>query len=79
MVAFPPGPLTSMGLWVDRAESFRAMGLKLGVYSTLSVTWGRGQRSVGRRGGRGVSGAGVRSLKMRRGGSKERNNTEAPK
>lgn len=37
MVAFPPGPLTSMGLWVDRAESFRAMGLKLGVYSTLSV------------------------------------------
>lgn len=35
MVAFPPGPFTSMGLWVDRAESFRAFGLKLGVYSTL--------------------------------------------
>lgn len=35
MVAFPPGPLTSMGLWVDRAESFSAFGLKLGVYSTL--------------------------------------------
>lgn len=25
-----------MGLWVERAESFKAMGLKLGVYSTLS-------------------------------------------
>lgn len=35
MVAFPPGPFTSMGLWVDRAESLRAMGLKLGVYSML--------------------------------------------
>lgn len=35
MVAFPPGPFTSMGLWVDRAESFSALGLKLGVYSTL--------------------------------------------
>lgn len=35
-MAFPPGPFTSMGLWVDRAESFKAMGLKLGVYSTLS-------------------------------------------
>lgn len=45
MVAFPPGPFTSMGLWVERAESFRAMGLKLGVYSTL---WVRGQRSAQR-------------------------------
>lgn len=54
MVAFPPGPFTSMGLWVDRAESFRAMGLKLGVYSTLP---GGGQRSVGRGGDAGVSGA----------------------
>lgn len=45
MVAFPPGPLTSMGLWVERAESFRAMGLKLGVYSTLSVS---GWRRIGR-------------------------------
>lgn len=35
-MAFPPGPLTSMGLWVDKAESFKAMGLKLGVYSKLS-------------------------------------------
>lgn len=41
MVAFPPGPLTSMGLWVDKAESFRAMGLKLGKYSILLVSgWG---------------------------------------
>lgn len=43
MVAFPPGPFTSIGLWVERAESFRAIGLKLGVYSTL---WVRGQRSA---------------------------------
>ena len=28
MVALPPSPFTSMGLWVDRAESFRALGLK---------------------------------------------------
>ena len=45
-MAFPPGPLTSMGLWVDRAESFKAMGLKLGEYSILSESvWGgvRGQ------------------------------------
>lgn len=56
MVAFPPGPLTSMGLWVDRAESFKAMGLKLGVYSTLSERVSRGgvsrdQRVQQRRGG----------------------------
>lgn len=38
MVAFPPGPFTSMGLWVDSAESFRAFGLKLGVYSTLPTS-----------------------------------------
>lgn len=43
MVAFPPGPFTSMGLWVDRAESFSAFGLKLGVYSTLSRSGVRGQ------------------------------------
>lgn len=28
MVALPPKPFTSMGLWVDRAESFRTLGLK---------------------------------------------------
>lgn len=44
IVAFPPGPFTSMGLWVDRAESFRAMGLKLGVYSTLLVSGVSGWR-----------------------------------
>lgn len=36
MVALPPGPFTSIGLWVDRAESFSAIGLKLGTYSWLS-------------------------------------------
>lgn len=50
MVAFPPGPLTSMGLWVDRAESFKAMGLKLGVYSTLSERVWRGGVSQDQRG-----------------------------
>jgi len=35
MVALPPGPLTSMGLLVERAESFRAIGLKLDRYSLL--------------------------------------------
>lgn len=51
MVAFPPGPFTSMGLWVERAESFRAMGLKLGVYSMLwvrsQIEQGRGSQVIG--------------------------------
>lgn len=45
MVALPPGPFTSMGLWVDRAVSFSAMGLKLGTYSLLSWS-GRGLEEV---------------------------------
>lgn len=66
MVAFPPGPRTSMGLWVDRAESFKAMGLKLGVYSTLSEpVWGGGQRSAGQEK---VSDAGVNSRDVYREG-----------
>lgn len=28
MVALPPGPFTSMGLWVEMAVSFRTLGLK---------------------------------------------------
>lgn len=35
MVALPPRPFTSMGLWVDRAESFRTLGLKRSVKSVL--------------------------------------------
>lgn len=53
MVAFPPGPFTSMGLWVDRAESFRAFGLKLGVYSTLPRSGVRGQGGGRTWGGKG--------------------------
>lgn len=58
MVAFPPGPFTSMGLWVDRAESFRAIGLKLGVYSTL---WPPRSGVRGRWGVWWVSGVGVKT------------------
>lgn len=42
MVALPPGPFTSMGLCVDRAESFRTLGLKRSTYSVLG--WQPGVR-----------------------------------
>lgn len=35
IVALPPRPFTSMGLCVDRAESFRTLGLKRSVKSLL--------------------------------------------
>merc|ERR1719244_995183 len=56
MVALPPGPFTSMGLWVDRAESFRTPGLKFGIYSmfpgalVITCWWGMtgmGESSLG--------------------------------
>lgn len=53
MVALPPGPFTSMGLCVDRAESFRTLGLKRSTYSVLG--WGKSEvtESEGRKKKRG--------------------------
>lgn len=53
IVALPPRPFTSMGLCVDRAESFRTLGLKRSVKSLLGYArvrfdrGGRGRKEKG--------------------------------
>lgn len=53
IVAFPPRPFTSMGLCVERAESFRTLGLKRSVKSVLGYARvrfdreGRGRKEKG--------------------------------
>lgn len=39
MVALPPGPFTSMGLWVEMVVSFRTAGLKPGLWGGGGAVW----------------------------------------